>query len=82
LGTIVDSFVQGHPNESATPHWKSGHLDIRHQQGRHEEALDLIGRAIAHLPDKAVYRNNYGAVLLVLGRRAEALAEFQRAGGV
>jgi Tfp pilus assembly protein PilF len=52
---------------------------IRQQQGRHEEALELIGRAIAVNPAKAVYHNNYGAALLSLQRFAEAQASFERA---
>ena len=51
---------------------------IHHQQGRHEEALELIGRAIAASPGKPVYFNNYGAVLLSLNRSTEAVASFQR----
>ena len=50
---------------------------ICQQQGRHQEALELIGRAIARLPDKAVYRNNYGAAFFALGRHAEALRRLQ-----
>ncbi len=52
---------------------------VRQQQGRHEEALELIGQAVAMVPDKAVYRNNLGAACFALGRHAEALGEFQRA---
>jgi predicted O-linked N-acetylglucosamine transferase (SPINDLY family) len=52
---------------------------IRQQQGRHEEALELIGRAIEVNPAKAVYRNNYGAALLSLKRLSEAAESFQRA---
>jgi Tfp pilus assembly protein PilF len=52
---------------------------IRQQQGRHEEALGLIGRAIKLKPDVAVYHNNYGAALLSLQRLAEAKEGFLRA---
>ncbi len=49
------------------------------QQGRHDEALDLIGRAIAVNPSNAVFHNNYGAALLSLERFAEAEESFRRA---
>ena len=52
---------------------------IRHQQGDHEAAIELIGRAIALDPQNAVYRNNYGLPLHALGRFAEALDSFRRA---
>jgi tetratricopeptide (TPR) repeat protein len=52
---------------------------IRQHQGRHDEALDLIGRAIAVNPAKAVYHNNYGAASLSLERFDEAEASFHRA---
>ena len=52
---------------------------IRHQEGRHEEALALMGRAIAINSGKAVYHNNYGAVLMSLQRFAEARRSFATA---
>ncbi len=52
---------------------------IHHQRGDHQVALDLIARAIALAPTKAVYQNNYGAALLSLGRYAEARDAFERA---
>ena len=52
---------------------------IRQQQGCHEEALGLIGRAIEINPNKAVYHNNYGAAPVSLARLAEATESFQRA---
>jgi predicted O-linked N-acetylglucosamine transferase (SPINDLY family) len=52
---------------------------VRQQRDDPETALELIGRAIAVNPGKAVYRNNYGAALLSLGRYGEALESFQRA---
>ncbi len=51
---------------------------IRQQRDDPDAALDLIGRAISLNPHKAVYRNNYGAALLTLGRYGEALRSFQR----
>ena len=52
---------------------------VRQQQGDYAAALELIGRAIAINPRKAVYRNNYGAALQSLGRHEEAAESFQRA---
>ncbi len=52
---------------------------IRQQQGRHEEALQLIGRAIELKPNAPVYESNYGAALLSLGRHAQAVASFRHA---
>ena len=52
---------------------------IRQQQARHEEALGLIGRAIAVNPARAVYHNNYGAALLSLERFAQAEASLRQA---
>ncbi len=52
---------------------------IRQQQGRHDEALALIARAIAGDPRLAVYHNNHGAALLSLGRAEEARESFERA---
>ncbi len=64
------------PNHAGTLHLLGV---IRQQQGRHSEALELIGRAIATNPAKAVYHNNYGAALLSLERYAEAESSFRRA---
>lgn len=52
------------------------------QRGEHDLALDLIGRAIAVQPDRAVYFNNYGAALFAVGRLVEALACFHRSAAI
>jgi tetratricopeptide (TPR) repeat protein len=46
---------------------------------RHQEALELIARAIAAQPDSAAIIDSYGWVLYRLGRREEALTELRRA---
>ena len=51
---------------------------VCHQQGRHAEALTLIGRAITKDPRQSVYFNNYGAASLALSYYVEALACFHR----
>jgi tetratricopeptide (TPR) repeat protein len=46
---------------------------LRHQQGRHAEALALIDQAVAQRPSAAAYTNR-AAVLTALGRLEDALA--------
>jgi predicted O-linked N-acetylglucosamine transferase (SPINDLY family) len=50
-----------------------------HQRGRHEDGLELIGRAIVLQPLTAVFFSNYGAILQTLGRLPEAIACFSHA---
>ena len=52
---------------------------IHHQRGEHLAAIEMIGRAIAVNPRKAVYHSNYGAALLSLERLQEAVQSFERA---
>jgi Flp pilus assembly protein TadD len=49
---------------------------IRQQQGSHEDAVELIVRAITLMPTVAIYYSNYGAALLSLGRLSEAETSF------
>ncbi len=46
---------------------------------RHQEALELIARAIAAQPDSPAIIDSYGWVLYRLGRKQEALTELRRA---
>ncbi|WP_460182189.1 O-linked N-acetylglucosamine transferase, SPINDLY family protein, partial [Thermopirellula anaerolimosa] len=48
-------------------------------RGDHTAALELIERSLRFCGTKAVYWNNYGAVLKKMGRPAEARAAFGRA---
>jgi predicted O-linked N-acetylglucosamine transferase (SPINDLY family) len=50
-----------------------------HQGGKHEVALDYIGRAIALRPDFAPFHNNLGLVNQILGRFDEAEACYRQA---
>jgi protein O-GlcNAc transferase len=50
-----------------------------HQAGRHELAVDLIGRAIAQNGTNPIYFSNLGCALRDLGRRDEAVAAFHQA---
>jgi predicted O-linked N-acetylglucosamine transferase (SPINDLY family) len=52
---------------------------VLHQIGNDDEALRLIGRAIALDPAKSAFFNNYGATLLAKGCHVEAMACFYRA---
>jgi predicted O-linked N-acetylglucosamine transferase (SPINDLY family) len=45
---------------------------IAHQHGRHEDAVRLIGKAVAANPANADAHNNLASVLMALGRHAEA----------
>jgi protein O-GlcNAc transferase len=52
---------------------------IAHQSGHTVEAADLMARAIGIKGSVASYHNNYGVVLLALGRTDEAVAALGRA---
>jgi protein O-GlcNAc transferase len=52
---------------------------LRQQQGRAEEALVLIGQALAAAPNVAVIHSNYANALKDLGRLDEAVASYRRA---
>jgi len=64
---------------------QSGHFDALHllgsalgQQGRFEEGLQLIDRALQLRADHALAHNNRGGLLLALGRAAEAVAAYDQ----
>lgn len=52
---------------------------LRDQQGDHDAAIDLIGRAIAARPDSGDYHGNLGTALLAAGRAAAAAAAYRQA---
>ncbi len=52
---------------------------IAAQLGRHDRAVELIGRAVAVRPGMPDYLNNLGLSLLVLGRAADAVDAHRRA---
>ncbi|HVW49509.1 MAG TPA: tetratricopeptide repeat protein [Trinickia sp.] len=52
---------------------------LRHQQGRHEEAAELVGRAVALRPDDAALQLNLGNALKALGRLDGAIERFRNA---
>jgi len=62
------------------------HPDVLHllavvlsQTNRFDEAIDLLGQALAHRPDDLNLHGDLGSVLLLAGRRAEAVLAFHRA---
>ncbi len=52
---------------------------LRHQQGDHSAALELVRRAVALAPDNAEAVNNLGNILLETGAEAEAEAAYRTA---
>jgi tetratricopeptide (TPR) repeat protein len=52
---------------------------VRYQQGRHSEALDLVGAALTARPGSAWALSTRGVVLQHLKRYAEAVASFDQA---
>ena len=52
---------------------------VADQEGRPEEAIDLISRAIAISPQAAAFHGNLGNALLACGREADAEAAYRRA---
>ena len=67
--------------KSSPSHFDAKHLlgIIRAQQGRHLEALDLIGAALKINPNDAPALSNFGIVLQRSGHSERALASFDRA---
>ena len=52
---------------------------LTHQRGRHELAVDLVGRAVLLRPEAPAYHNSLSLALMALGRLAEAEASCRRA---
>lgn len=52
---------------------------LRHQQGRHEEAAELVGRAVALRPNDAGLQLNLGNALKALGKLDGAIERFRNA---
>jgi tetratricopeptide (TPR) repeat protein len=51
---------------------------IAHQVGRHEQAIDLIGKAIALNDRVPAFHNNIGLTLRAIGRLEDAVAHYTR----
>ena len=52
---------------------------VAHQQGRHEEALALIGQSLVLAPNQADWHSNFGIVLKSRARLDEGVEAFRRA---
>src|SRR6185503_810559 len=52
---------------------------LLHQRGRHDDAIDLIRRALAQKPDSADAHCNLGMVYRTAGRIDDAIAACRRA---
>ena len=52
---------------------------VCHQRNEHEQAVELITRAIAHQPQTAIFHNSLGAALERLLQLTEAVAHYRRA---
>jgi tetratricopeptide (TPR) repeat protein len=79
-------LVEAEPLYKEILHTAPGHFDALHllgvihlQNTRHEEALDLIDRAIRINPHAAVALHNHGNVLRAMGRYQDALSSYDRA---
>jgi predicted TPR repeat methyltransferase len=52
---------------------------LAHQQGRADDAVNLIGQSLALSPNQADWHSNLGIVLQSTGRLGDAIAEYERA---
>ena len=73
---IYQQILYSKPDHAEALHLLS---TVRHAQGRYQEALVLVERAIAASPDRSFYHNTRGCILLALQFYQEALPEFQHA---
>ena len=74
--TLYRQILQADPGHSDALHFLGV---LAHQAGRHEAAVELIGKAIAHNGRVPSFHNNLGSALRALGRREEAVFAFGRA---
>jgi tetratricopeptide (TPR) repeat protein len=74
--TLYQRVLKGNPRQPDALHLLGV---VRHQQGDHRRALDLIAGALAEVGDNAAFRNSLGSVLLALGRLDEAEAALRQA---
>ncbi len=52
---------------------------LAHQQGRTDDAINLIGQSLALSPNQADWHSNLGIVLQSTGRLGDAIVEYERA---
>jgi len=70
------AWLAAHPDDAAALHLLGV---LRHQQGRNDEGLPLIDRALALAPELAPVHANRAAVLMALGQDNAALAALDQA---
>src|ERR1039457_5234681 len=73
---IYDEVLRREPDNHDGLHLKGL---IAHQQGRHDEAVDCIGRAVKLRPTDPIFWFNYGNVLRAAGRNSDAVEAYRRA---
>jgi predicted TPR repeat methyltransferase len=73
--------VYRHVLEAAPDHPRALHYAgvLAHQQGRNEEAVTLIERSVALVPDQADWHSNLGIVLQTNERLDSAICSYRRA---
>lgn len=74
--SIYEQVLAAAPNHADALHLLGV---VNSQRGRHEAAIDYIGRAIRLNPDQAVYHGNLGLAYRGLGRLEEAEASYRQA---
>jgi predicted TPR repeat methyltransferase len=73
---LFHAILEVEPNSADALHFLGV---LRHQQGRRDEAVELIRQAIAICPNYADAHNNLGNILRAMERYYEALESFERA---
>jgi predicted TPR repeat methyltransferase len=73
--SALDAVLRAQPGQPDALHFLGV---LRHTQGRTDEAVALIRRALAQFPDNAGAWNNLGNVLLSAGRIDEATEAYER----
>lgn len=73
---LYRKILQAHPNHPDALHLLGV---IAHQAGKHDVAVDYIGRAIGFNPKIAEYHNNIGEAYRAQGKLEEAVACYGRA---
>ncbi|TAL09577.1 MAG: tetratricopeptide repeat protein [Nitrospirae bacterium] len=73
---LYSQILQAQPNHPDALHLLGV---VAHHGGRHQIAVDRIGRAIALNPGVAEFHNNIGEAYRALGKSQEAIASYQRA---
>ncbi|MDD3761406.1 MAG: tetratricopeptide repeat protein [Acidithiobacillus sp.] len=73
---IYRQILDLHPDYADALHLLGALL---YQKNQHEQALELVEKAMERLPDQSYYHNTRGRIFLAMGRGAEAVADLERA---